>query len=149
MSAVIESRLKADKDWVSTQTSNTGEPYDATRRILLTDVPGWAGAQVFGRRPLPVPPRRVPPSAKQAGDTVARVVPSRARHSAGPRMGALRVVASRRDAGAACTGELELIDAAGAATDAADFQRPSSGTRRWRWRWWSWRLDHDQRAPQV
>jgi hypothetical protein len=138
-------RLKADKHRVSTETSNTGESYDATRRIRLTDVPGWAGSEASGRPALPVPPRRVPPPAKQAADTVARAVPSRAGQSTGPRARPpLRVVASRRDAGAACTGQLDLTDAAGAATDAADLQRPLSITGRWWSRWW-WQQNHGQR----
>jgi hypothetical protein len=150
VTAVIRRRLKADKHRVSPETSNTGEPYDATQRILLTDVPGWAGAQVSGRRPLPVPPRRVPPSAEQARDTVTRVVPPRAGPSTGPRVRHPREVASGQNAGAACTGEPTLIDAPGAATGAADVQRPSSGsgTGRWPWRRWSWRKDHGQRAPE-
>ena len=146
VSAVIGVRLKADKNRVSTETSNTAEPYDATRRIRLTDVPGWVGVEVSGRHSLPVPPGRVPPPAEQAGDTVARAVPSRAGHSTGPRVCPPRVVASRRDAGAACTGQPDWIDAGGAATDAADLERPSSETGRWWSRWW--RQDHGQRGPE-
>ncbi len=149
MRAVIGGGLKADKNRVSTETKSTAEPYDATRRILLTDVPGCPGAEVTGRRALPVLPRRVPPSTEPAGDTVARVVPSRAGHSTGPRMCPPRVVPSRPDAGVACNGQPELIDAAGAAPDAADPQRSSSETVRgsW-WRWW-WRQDHGQPATEC
>lgn len=147
VSAVTGVRLKADKNRVSSESSNTSESYDATRRIRLTDVPGWVGVEVSGRRALPVPPRRVPPSIEQAGDTVARAVPSRAGHSTGYRVCPPRVVASRPDAGAARTGQLEVTDAAGAATDAAELQRPSSETGRWWSRSW-WRQDHGHRAPE-
>ncbi|MDP9432765.1 MAG: hypothetical protein M3P91_08665 [Actinomycetota bacterium] len=134
---------------MSTATSNTGEAYDATRRILLADVPGWTGAEAFRRRALPVLPRRVPPSTEPAGDTVAHVLPSRAGQSTGPRICLPRVVPSRPGAGAAGTGRLALIDAAGAAPDAADLQRSSSETVRWSWwRWW-WRQDHGQLATEC
>ncbi len=140
-------RLKADKNRVSTESSNAGEWDDATRRIRLTDVPGWAGSEVSGRRALPVPLRRVLPSTEQAGNTGARAVPSRAGHSTGPGVCPPRMVASRRDAEPALTGHPDLIDAAGAVTDVADLQRPSSETGRWWWRWW-WRQDHGQRGSE-
>ena len=145
VSVVIGRRLRADKNGVSSETSNTGESYDATRRILLTDVPERAG--LSGRRALPVPPRRLPPSTEQAGDTVARAVPFRAEHSTGPRARPPRVVASRRDAGGVSSGRPALSDVACAATDAADLQRPSSETGRWWWRW-PWREDHGQRGRE-
>lgn len=148
VSAVIGHRPNADKHRVSPATFDTAEPYDATRRIVLTDVPGWAGAEVSRRRALPRLPPRVTPSAEKAGDTIAHALPSRAGHAAGPRAcPPLRVVTGPPNPGVATSRHPDLIDAADAATDDADLQRPQAETGRW-WRRWWWRQVPRQLAPE-
>lgn len=130
MTVVTSSRLNADKSHVSTQR-DTDEPDTATRRILLTDVPKWAGPQASGPQALP-PPRRVPPSSNPAAGIVPRAEKFLAGHLA-EASGRPHGLPSRRDTRKPHSRELALNDADGATREAASRPPKLSAAGRWGW----------------
>lgn len=132
---------------MSTQR-DTDEPDTATRRILLTDVPKWAGPQLSGPQALP-PPRRVPvhrPGRRHRRTRRKSLAGLLAEAEAGGRPPGLP---SWRDAPKPHSGELELSDADGATREAASRPPELSATDRWRWLWpWPWGQCEENRAPR-